>query len=223
VTEDFEPPPPPKSGGVRIEFLDRFPTPRLWFLNEEGTELIQVQQDRFIHNWRKVGKGEKYPRYERIRESFSRELATFRDYVSRESLGELVINQCEVTYINHIVAGEGWERHGQVGEVLSLWREQAQDSFLPEPEEANVRARYVIGEQDEKPIGRLHVEFQPVWRTSDQKPMYVLKLTARGAPKGEGLDGAFNFLDIGRIWIVKGFAAITTSRMHSVWRRLDAK
>src|SRR2546422_5562505 len=86
VIEDLEPSVPPEAGGIRIEFFDRFPSPRLWFLNEDGTELIQVQQDRFIHNWRTVGEGKKYPRYERIRESFSKELTTFQQYLSREKL-----------------------------------------------------------------------------------------------------------------------------------------
>lgn len=40
------------------------PLSRCWFLNKAGTELIQVQQDRFILNWRKTTETAKYIRYE---------------------------------------------------------------------------------------------------------------------------------------------------------------
>ncbi len=35
-----------------IQEIDGATPPRVWFLNREETELIQVQQDRFIVNWR---------------------------------------------------------------------------------------------------------------------------------------------------------------------------
>jgi len=47
---------------VRLQMLESPPLPRVWFVNPTGTELIQVQNDRFIHNWRKVDDGDKYPR-----------------------------------------------------------------------------------------------------------------------------------------------------------------
>jgi hypothetical protein len=46
-----------------------------------------------------------------------------------------------------------------------------------------------------------------------------LTLTARGAPIGAGVAGALEFLDLGRRWIVRGFADLTTERMHIAWRR----
>ena len=222
VIEKFEPRSPAKVG-VRIETYEIPPVPRTWLLNEASTELIQVQPDRFIHNWRKIGEGDEYPRYEKIRESFRQELETFSQFLAREKVGELRFNQCEVTYVNHIVAGEGWERHGQIESIFNLWTTRPSHAFLQEPDDAGFRTRYIIQSANGVPIGRLHVEVQPAWRTSDMKPMYVLNLTARGVPQGNGFEGAFDFLNTGRKWIVEGFASITTPRMHSIWRRLDVK
>ena len=39
--------------GPRFEMMTEPPTARTWFLNPAGTELIQVQHDRFAYNWRK--------------------------------------------------------------------------------------------------------------------------------------------------------------------------
>src|SRR5437867_5043712 len=72
VLEKFEPPSP-----VHVEVtIEEKPTvPRVWFLNESKSELIQVQTDRFIHNWRKMQGLEPYPRYEPIRDRFRSEVA----------------------------------------------------------------------------------------------------------------------------------------------------
>src|SRR5688500_8008989 len=55
---------------VRVELSSVPTTPRVWFLNEQGTELVQIQQDRFVRNWRKQTDDEAYPRYEYLRRSF---------------------------------------------------------------------------------------------------------------------------------------------------------
>ena len=211
----------PKKVGVRVEMMPKPPVPRCWFLNEAGTELIQVQQDRFVHNWRKVGEGEDYPRFEHVRDRFKRELRVFESFVRREKLGELVPTQCEVTYVNHIVAGRGWERHGQLGEVLTLFVPKYSEAFLPEPEDARMAVRYVIPGADGEPLGRLHIVMEPGYRRDDNRPMFLLDLTARGRPERDGVDGVLRFLEIGREWVVRGFAAVTTAQMHKIWGRRD--
>src|SRR5207249_8292565 len=55
---EFKHPQPPS-----VELVSRPPV-RCWFLNESNTELIQVQQDRFVHNWRKMVGSGAYLHYE---------------------------------------------------------------------------------------------------------------------------------------------------------------
>lgn len=38
---------------VEFDLIDIPPLPRVWFLNENGSEIIQIQRDRFLHNWKK--------------------------------------------------------------------------------------------------------------------------------------------------------------------------
>jgi uncharacterized protein (TIGR04255 family) len=206
---------------VRFEMIEVPPVPRIWFLNEAGTELIQIQQDRFIHNWRKVGEGDAYPRYERVRETFRSELVSFAATLSREQIGELKANQCEVTYVNHIVTGEGWQTHGELGNVLTVFNATYSDETLQEPESIRLALRYILRNGKDEPIGRLHVLVQPAYRRTDNQPMLVLTLTARGRPEGDQLDHVLGFLDRGREEIVRGFASITTPVMHRLWGRKD--
>ncbi|HVH77328.1 MAG TPA: hypothetical protein VM755_20620, partial [Stellaceae bacterium] len=58
--EIFGMPAAPLSIQIRLSQVPDLP--RLWFVNEAGTEVLQVQSDRFVHNWRKIGTAE-YPRY----------------------------------------------------------------------------------------------------------------------------------------------------------------
>ena len=208
---------------LRVQFEAAMPVPRVWFLNERGTELIQLQQDSLVHNWRKVGVPEEaYPRYESIRSTFSDELQLFVRFVEQEQLGKIVPTQCEITYVNHITPGQGWDNLGQVQRVLAPWSGVHSDPFLPMPENVRVGISYLMPGESGEPAGRLHVECVPAVDMKTQAPLLVLSLTARGAPAGEDIDDALAFLDRGREWIVRGFAAVTTSDMHRVWGRLDA-
>lgn len=198
--------------GLQLETYETPPVPRLWFMNAQGNEMIQVQTDRFIKNWRQEGEGEKYPHYEKVKESFERDFAIFQEFLANNNLGAPHVNQCEVTYVNHIVSGEGWESFGDLEKIFTLWKSPG--TAIPGgTEDLRFHARFVIPDARGNPVGRLHVDVQPALRTSDNKPEYVFQLTARGQV-GESL----NFLDLGREWIVRSFKALTTPHMHEVWR-----
>jgi uncharacterized protein (TIGR04255 family) len=198
--------------GIQFQAFNSPPTPRFWFYNKNGTELIQIQRDRFIKNWRKLGRDEEYPRYEIVRAGFDNDFALFDKFIVENELGTIRVNQCEVTYINHILAGDGWETYADIDRVFTMWR---QNSAEPpgKAEEVTITANYPIRVGPEF-CGRLHVVVQPARRASDEKPMFILELTARGQV-GEGME----FFDLGREWIVKAFAELTSPAMHQVWGR----
>jgi uncharacterized protein (TIGR04255 family) len=202
---------PPLGVGIQFEALQAPPTPRFWFINENGTELIQLQRDRFITNWRKTGEGDEYPRYERVREGFERDFSGFRDFVSRHQLGAIRINQCEVTYTNHIPAGRGWNSHIDISKVFAVWRQP--EAVYPGPaQDLMFQAGFPILDNSGAFVGRLHATVQSVMRLTDGAHMFVFDLTARGQV-GEGTA----FFDLGREWIVRSFKELTTPEMHEIW------
>lgn len=208
-----EPPPQqlPSGVGIQFEALEAPPAPRFWFANEKGTELIQVQKDRFIKNWRKTGDGDEYPRYESVRDGFDRDFSGFREFVSKRQLGEVRVNQCEVTYINHIFAGKGWETHADIDKVFTLWQ-QPSAAFPGRAQDTAFHSRFQIADSRGNFVGRLHVKVSPVIRPPDGCPMFLLELTARGQ-----IDESMSFFDLGREWIVRSFKSITTPMMHEIW------
>lgn len=212
--------PTSSSFAPRVELLTAPPMPRCLFINERGSELVQIQQDRFVFNWRKLKEYDSYPRYEYVRAGFEKQLQVFQEFLAKESIGDLAPNQCEVTYVNQLLSGHGWEHPGQLDKLVTVWENEYSDQFLKEPEDVRLAMRYVIRDGD-KPIGRLHVNIEPRFSTIHQSPVIVITLTARGAPPAKDLAGVLDFFDIGRKWIVSAFASITTNDMHRNWGRLD--
>ncbi len=194
---------------------------RHWYRNDDGTSLIQIQKDRFIQNWRKGDEGQKYPHFEHVLECFKENLGKFEKFLLEEKIGQIVPNQCEVTYINQIPKGEGWDCYNDIGDVITLIAPKNKGDFLPEVEHVRLGSSFIIPDNDGNPIGRLHISFDPGIRRSDGRPILRLDLTARGRPLSEYIQGAFDFFDIGHEWIVRGFDSVTSAKMHEIWERKD--
>ncbi len=196
-----------------LAFLE-LPEIRCWYLDETGNRLVQVQCDRFVHNWRKITGTETYPRYPDLRSRLEKEWNRFCEFIRDEKLEAPKINQCEVLYVNHIEYEKGWSGYGELDRVIAaLATPKAKNRFLPAPERISMSVVYPLEEN----AGRLYVSFNPVVRARDGKEVLQMTLTARGAPKSGSVDDAFAWLDIGRKWVVRGFADFTTDTMHSVW------
>src|SRR5260221_610467 len=82
---------------------------------------------------------------------------------------------------NQIQPCEVWEKHAQVGRVLNVMAPEFREEKLPTPELFRFTAQYVMGEND-APIGRFHLDFQPAFRTADKRPIFRMNLVARGKP-----------------------------------------
>lgn len=205
-------------GGIRFAVAKSLPLPRLWFLNDSTTRLIQVQNDRFIQNWRKLKPEDAYPRFEKLRTDFAQSFETFRKFIERENLGPLSLNQWEVTYVNHIAPSETPRRHEWISRVFSIVETKYSDDFLGDFEEAKLNVSYVISD-GEQPLGRLRISIEPAYRADDKQPIVVMKNIARGPLTSSDHDAMMKCLDVGHEWIVRGFASITTREMHRIWGR----
>ena len=210
---------------LQVQLSNEFELPRVWFLSDSGDQLIQVQTDRFIRNWRAIPTlGNPYPRYEdHLRPKFVEDFEIFRDFLGAESIAEdLQVNQCEITYINHIHPCECWSSHRDIGAVFLGWNSEYERSVGMPIEGVNLSFAHVLYDEDQPEtfIGRLHVALQSAFLTPDEsgreRPIFVLTITARGRPTEKGVLG---FLDAGRRAIVTTFDRMTTPKMHAVWEK----
>jgi uncharacterized protein (TIGR04255 family) len=209
----------PQAQGIEFQFDERPPSPRVWFLNGDKTDLIQIQQSRFVHNWRKLHTDKQYRRYEVEREAFRVKALKLTSFLAENELGELNINQCELTYVNHITPCAVWKTHSDGSSVFNFLRDRSGRGFLPKPEDGTFQMRFRMNDSAGIPYGRLLITVKPAWRNADKVPIFVMSLTARGIPPTSEIDGVLKFFDVGREWIVKAFDELTTEEMHHEWRR----
>jgi len=187
---------------------------RFWFLRPDGDELIQFQQDRLMHNWRKVGDGSNgYPRYESMIGEFKNELTELQSYMNSLVPQALSINQCEISYINHI----RFDREDDNG--FSAWLRFLNFS-KDSPDDFVMNFREVIKDSSARPMGRLYVEAALGYLPSGNE-IIALSLTVKGAPLGTDIESALEFLSNGREVIVQRFAELTTDQAHKKWERVN--
>jgi uncharacterized protein (TIGR04255 family) len=220
VPETFDVP----SFGFSMQFMAGHLGSRVWFVANDGDQLVQIQPDRLIHNWRRTTIDDPYPSYEALRPKFVDDVNAFTQFVVDEGLGRPSVIQAELTYVNPIPMAALGDTKDNLSWLLAPWSGQYSDDFLPPPEDVRIGLRYRISDPSSgDPVGRLYVDGAPALRPGakgDQaEEVYMLQLFARGRPLGEGVAGALAFLDLGHDWIVRGFTSLTTSTMHKEWGR----
>lgn len=184
--------------------------PRVWFISRTDDQIVQVQRDRFLCNWRKTSTQQVYPRYEAVSGTFFRQFAQYRDFVRTETGKELTLVQCELTYVNHIVDGAlaGFAGIGGILPDLS-WR--ATDRYLPSP--SGIETRFSFDRPDRR--SRMHAKINTGRRTIDDSPVVILDLTVRGFDPD-----LVAWFASAHEWIVRGFADLTSGAAHRNWGRV---
>lgn len=205
-----------RSDEIRIEPIP--PLGRCWYRTANRERLIQVQPDRFILNWQRAEAGTPYPSYDALRSEFAQALGEFLAHVADRRLGDFEPTQCELIYVNHLLAGREWARPGDLADVLVPLAGQAAGPPLPDVEDVRASWKYRFDDAG-APIGRLHVDLYSAERGSGAQPVFVLQMTGRGAPRTAQVDGVLAFTDQAHEWITHAFAALTTARMHTLWER----
>jgi len=187
---------------------------RIWFVSEDQSNLVQLQHDRLTVNWRQIAEGP-YPRYPAVRADFEQRFQDLMSFVSDQAIAEVSVTQVEVTYINAIDAASG--EMGDLSRVLRHW--QAPPPQLGQPEQARSAIVFGVPGLGRPPV-RMYVAVDPAQRPGGA-PALFLTLTIRGAPTGEGLVEALDFMDQAHEHVVRSFAELTPESMHDQWERLQ--
>jgi uncharacterized protein (TIGR04255 family) len=214
---------PRKRQTFELQLLDAPPVPRAWMLSDDGQALLQVQQDAFVHNWRRVDPVDpekQYPRYERLRDSFAENFPRFVEVVDQYDLGTISPVQAEVTYVNRVRIEDPIQGISDLGHLLRGWGDPGLSYPTAEIEDCRMAQQYVIHGND-GPVARLYVTVEPTLDEKSEVEELLMRLVVRGQPKGQTLDNILDFFDFGRTVVVQSFADLTTDAMHLAWERLQ--
>ncbi|MDQ6949738.1 MAG: TIGR04255 family protein [Actinomycetota bacterium] len=189
---------------------------RTWLISADDSSLIQVQNTRFVHNWRHR-EGE-YPHFDDIFAAFSDEYDSFSRMLASEGLAQPQIEQLELTYINWIeeLTSAQFFRPAEVAKV-------ATPGVGPNPEDQTWLARY-LARDGETPIGRLYVQCEPAVRVGPGPPSpgTQLALIYRRPISGFGNPSEMlEHFEFGREAIVRTFTDLTTAEAHATWERFQ--
>jgi len=202
-------------GEIPVDSATGLPLQRVWFINKSDDQLIQFQFDRFYFNWRR--RQNIYPRYPHVIENFESVLNTVVKFFYEFNLGEFKPTEYELSYINHIPKGQGWNTIEDLPRIFSdfVWRQIA-GRFLPNP--INIAWQTAFPLPGKK--GRLTVNLKEAIRTDDKTPLFVLELTTRGLGESTSKEAIREWFDVAHEWIVKGFTDLTTPEVQRlIWER----
>ncbi|MEW6185276.1 MAG: TIGR04255 family protein [Thermodesulfobacteriota bacterium] len=203
---------------AQFAFSDKPPLPRIWFIHSDGRGIIQIQRDRFLHNWKKVRPDDAYPRYHEVIAIFKDRLEHFQSFLKENDLGPIEPLQYEMTYVNHISQNELWTTLKEIGKVFpDHIIGKGNSRFLPEPEGINWNTTFVLPNQS----GRLHIKIRNGVSRDVNVPIIMMESTVRGIGKDKSIERMWSWFDLAREWIVRGFADLTSEEIQKkIWRKL---
>lgn len=184
------------------------PLRRAWLINQEGTHLLQIQEDRFLFNWKRVTGSPAYPSYEQVISDFDVQWNRFRRFLVDQDLGEPTLTQFELSYFNFVEDGF----HGLFKDHV---RERSDSRFLPDPEACTFKEVYTLPDS----AGRLHILAGTARNRATGKKGVRLEITARGMLPDTAHSDYRKWFDTAHEWITHGFADMTDAKFHSIWER----
>ncbi len=201
-------------GEIPVNEIAGLPFPRVWFINKSDDQLVQFQTDRFYFNWRR--RQSDYPGYAHIIKNFETVLDNILNLFDEFELGELNPIEYELSYINHIPKGQGWDSINDLPGIFSdfVWR-QTPGRFLPNPVNVAWQTEFPLPENK----GDLVVNLKQATRTQDKVPLLVLELRARGISESANKKSIREWFDGAHEWIVRGFTDLTTPEIQEIWER----
>jgi uncharacterized protein (TIGR04255 family) len=201
---------------VSTEILSMPPLRRIWFMNDDSGLLIQIQEDKFVLNWRRSKDSQIYPSYVVVIAEFKKRFQMFLEFVSSQGLGDIELKQYELAYVNHIDQKTGL---GSVKDTQILVDHIHADSasrFLPAPDIFSWSSGYRLPDG----LGRLYIMSQSAIRSSDGERIVRIDLVARGTPKEHNDRERGRWFDLAHEWITRGFADATSQDLQQkVWER----
>jgi uncharacterized protein (TIGR04255 family) len=204
---------------VRLEWSALPEVPRFWFETVQGDELIQIQRDRFIYNWRRESEAPEsaYPRYKSVSDGFFRNYDAFKTVLEKKKMPFLKPQVQELAYVNIIeMPPEGLSA---MNKIFKAEFSIGSSSLLPNPAHATSEWQFKI----EAIKSLMKITIAPVQSVQTGKMLIKLDINVTGpsqiASKETESNDMKKWFDEARHWIVKSFADITTQEMHKVWNR----
>ena len=189
---------------------------RMQMASQDDQAMVQIQNGRIISNWRRGTAGE-YPRWGSVLSRFKESMRKFKEMLASEKLGDVVVNQWEVVYVNHLLKGRDWDTPADWHSLLP--------GIVANPTgySAGTLESLVCSVQAVMPDnpGRVHADLFHGFGSLEAAPQELLSLqiTARGGVTEPTDEKAYNGLERGHVAIVRTFCDLTGPTAQKRWER----
>ncbi len=204
---------------ITLHFKTSPPLPRVWFVGKSKHELIQLQDNRFMYNWRKLDMDDgKYPRFNVVFETFKKRWDDFVSF-AEERFGGINIKQLELSYINEIYESDTSKNVSDLPDILyASPMSSKKDGFLPKLDAFNWKSAYLLPDK----CGHLTVQIMNALPKA-QKPLILrMDIVARGLPNSNMTNPFNDWFNLAHDWVVNGFLDITCKDAHNNrWGRIE--
>ena len=158
--------------------LEQPPLRRVFYVDESGNYLLQLQPTRFLANWRKKSDGDPYPRFPAVKKRFATGWKSLLKFLADAHVGTPKVNHYELTYINHILEEACEPFPAGIEHFLPVfaWGSAQSTRFLEKPGAMNLMFQFALPHGK----GALQVTVNHGIRRSDRRP---------GAPRRSGRRG----------------------------------
>ena len=210
-------------GGIEALRMPReepFPMPRYWFISDDGIDLLQVQRNALLVNWR--NRDVKYPGFqEYLKPKFDKCFMDFSEFIQDEAgASDVTIDICELTYINEIKRCDYWSSLEDTSNVLPSFH--ALDIGNDPASPASINCAYVYESAEDLHI---RVAVKSGTLTEDpNEPVLVLEIKTNGKIGPVSKKDTDEWFDRAHKGIFSCFLEITNKDIQEkYWKRVEAK
>lgn len=189
-------------------------SPRIQLIRGDGERMLQVQDNRFILNWRK--RASAYPSYETLMPEFRTLLAAFESFCSEAGFGTPVYNLWEIVYVDQVKKGTMWDSARSLNRLFpALTAPAVSVRHAPPSDDETVSADWRFSLADRR--GRLYVQLRQARILPSNEEVIQLTTTARGPVNDtQSWEQGLNF---GHDALRETFLAITSTTAQEFWRK----
>jgi uncharacterized protein (TIGR04255 family) len=189
-------------------------SPRTQIIRGDGERMVQVQDSRFILNWRKFASA--YPSYQTLLPEFRNMLNAFESFCSEARFGAPVYNHWEVTYVDQVKKGTMWDSARDLNRIFpALTTPPVSVRHAPPSDDERVSADWRFSLANRR--GRLYVQLRQAKLQPSNEEVIQLTTTARGpVNETQSWEQGLNF---GHDALRESFLAITSTEAQEFWRK----
>jgi uncharacterized protein (TIGR04255 family) len=197
---------------------DQMPLPRVWFVADDDATLVQLQQNRFHFNWRRVSAEDRrsYPRFPAVQRQFLNAWELFEKFVQAETGIPLQPVFGELSYTNHIFLADPKATAFDIAEQTlsnSVWQRPVGILKCPRGYASNYQFTLPTGDT-------LQIGIAAAKRAGSSSELLKLELTVRGKCSN---DKAFDSWSAeAHNVIVQSFKELTNPEIHKHWKLREA-